>query len=116
MKIGILAFITEFHVCQCHKGETINLLGTLQPFPIPTSISTNVSMDFITGLPKLGNKFVIMVVVDILSKYAHFCALPHRFTPTLVAQYFMDQIVKQHGMLTSIVCDCGLNFTNKFWQ
>eukprot|EP00253_Pinus_taeda_P025117 PITA_25117 len=71
-------------------------------------------MDFITGLPKSGNKSVIMVVVDRLSKYAHFCALPHSFTPTLVAQLFMDQIFKLHGMPTSIVSDHDPIFTSNF--
>jgi len=75
-----------------------------------------VPMEFITGLPMSGNKSVIMVVVDRLSKYAHFCTLPHPFTPTLVAQYFMDQIFKLQGMPTSIVSDRDPIFTNNFWQ
>ncbi len=74
------------------------------------------SMDFIIGVPKSGNKSVIMVVVNRLSKYAHFCALPHPFTPTLVAQSFMDQIFKLHGMPTSIVSDRDPIFTSNFWQ
>jgi hypothetical protein len=47
-------------------------------------------MEFITDLPKSGNKSVIMVVVDHLSKYAHFCALQHPFTASMVAQIVMD--------------------------
>ena len=73
-------------------------------------------MDFITGFPKSGNKSGLMVVVDKLFKYAHFCALPHPFTPALVAQYFMDQIFKLHGMPTSIVSDRDRIFTSNFWQ
>jgi hypothetical protein len=73
-------------------------------------------MDFITGLPKLGNKSVIMVVVDFLSKYAHFCALPHPFTASTVAQIFMDQVFKLHGMPHSIVSDRDPTFTSNFWQ
>ena len=115
MKQDILTFVAE-DICQCHKGETVNTPGTLQPLPILASIWTKVSMDFITGLPKSGNKSVIMVVVDRLSKYAHFCALPHPFTPTLVAQTFMDQIFRLHGMPTSIVSDRDLIFTSNFWQ
>ena len=57
-----------------------------------------------------------MVVVDRLSKYAHFCALPHPLTLALVAQYFVDQIFKLHGMPTSIVYDHDLIFTSNFWQ
>jgi hypothetical protein len=60
-------------------------------------------MDFIVGLPKSGNKSVIMVVVDHISKYAHFYALQHPFTTSIVAQIFMDQVFKLHGMPHSIV-------------
>eukprot|EP00253_Pinus_taeda_P005471 PITA_05471 len=73
-------------------------------------------MDFITSLPKSRNKSVVMVVVDRLSKYVHFCTLPHPFTPTLVAQSFMDQIFKLHCMPTSIVSDRDPIFTSNFWQ
>jgi len=38
MKRDILTFVAKCDVCQCHKGETVKSLGTLQPFPIPTSI------------------------------------------------------------------------------
>jgi hypothetical protein len=73
-------------------------------------------MDFIVGLPKLGNKSVIMVVVDRLSKYAHLCSLQHPFTTSTMAQIFMDHIFKLHGMPHSIVSDRDPTFTNNFWQ
>ena len=116
MKNDILTFVVECDVCQRNKGEIIKLPGTLQPLPLPTSVWIDFCMDSITSLPKSGNKLVIMVVVDRLSKYAHFCTLPHPFTPTLVAQAFMDQIFKLHGMPTSIVSDRDSTFTRKFWQ
>ena len=62
-------------------------------------------MDFILGLPKSGNKSVIMVVVDRLFKYVNFYALQHSFTTSIVAQLFMDHIFKLHGMPHSIVFD-----------
>jgi hypothetical protein len=74
MKKDILHFVTECEVCQHNKVETIKSLGDIQPLPISASIWTNISMDFIAGLPKAGNKSVVMVVVDLLSMYAHFCA------------------------------------------
>lgn len=116
MKRDILTFVAECDIFQRHKGEIVKSPGTLQPLPISASIWMEVSMDFITGLPKSGNKSIIMVVVDRISKYAHFCTLPHPFTPSLVAQYFMDQIFKLHGMPTSIVSNSDSIFTNNFWQ
>ena len=73
-------------------------------------------MDFITGLPKSGNKSIIMVVVNRLSKYAHLCALQHPFTTSTVAQLFMDQVFKLHGMPHSIVFYRDPTFINNFWQ
>jgi hypothetical protein len=90
MKHDIRNFFTECDVCQCNKGETVKSLGTLQLLPIPLAIWKDISMDFITNLPKSGNKSVIMVVVDRLSKYAHLCTLQHPFTTSTVAQIFMD--------------------------
>jgi hypothetical protein len=57
-----------------------------------------------------------MVVVDHLSKYAHFCALQHPFTTSIVAQLFMDQVFNLHGMSHSIVSNHDPTLTNNFWQ
>jgi hypothetical protein len=116
MKHDIRKFVTECEVCQCNKGEIVKSPGTLQPLLIPPVIWKDISMDFITGLPKSGNKSIIMVVVDRLSKYAHFCTLPHPFTTSTVAHIFMDQVFKLHGMPHSIVSNRDPNFTSNFWQ
>jgi hypothetical protein len=102
MKQEIPNFVPECDVYQCNKAQTVKSSGTLQPLSIPPAIWRDISMDFITGLPKSGNKSVIMVVVDHLSKYAHLCALQHPFTTSTVAQLFMDQVFKLHGMSHSI--------------
>jgi hypothetical protein len=116
MKQDISNFVIECDVCQSNKGEIVKSLGTLQPLPIPPANWKDISMDFITGLPKLGNKSVIMVFVDHLSKYVHFCALQHPFITSMVAKIFMDQVVKLHGMPHSIVYDRDPTFTSNFWQ
>jgi hypothetical protein len=103
-------------VCQRNKGEIVKSLGTLQPLLIPPAIWKDISMDFITGLPKSRNKSVIMVVVDHLSMYAHFCTLQHPFIASTMAQIFMDQVFKLHGMPHSIVSNRDPNFTSNFWQ
>jgi hypothetical protein len=73
-------------------------------------------MDFIVGLHKLGNKSIIMVVVDCISKYDHFRALLHPFTKSIVAQIFIDNIVKLHEIPHFIVSDRDPTFTRNFWQ
>ena len=72
-------------------------------------------MDFIEGILKYGGKTIVLVVVDHLSKYSHFFALIHPHTASSVAQIFMDQIFRIHGIPSSIVSDCDATFTSNFW-
>ena len=72
-------------------------------------------MDFITGLLKSEGKSVIIVVVDRLTKYAHFCALSHSFKESTIANTFMDTIKKIHGNPRVIVSDRDPILTKKFW-
>ena len=65
----------------------------------------DVSLDFIKGLSKSRGKDTILVVVDRLSKYAHFLALAHPFTVPIVAQLYFDHIFKLHGVPKTIVSD-----------
>ena len=115
MKWDIGIFVSGCDTCQHNKGELIKLPSQLQPLPIPNSLWTDISMDFIVILPKAGNKSVIMVTIDCLSNYAHFCAFPYSFTPSFVSQVFIDQIFKLHGMPTSFVSDHDPTFTSHLW-
>ena len=71
-------------------------------------------MDFIQGLAKYGGKTVILVVVDRLSKYHHFCALRPPYTTSSITQIFMDNIFLLHGIPYSIVSDHNTTFTSHF--
>lgn len=73
-------------------------------------------MDFIDGLSVSSGKYVIMVVVDRLSKPAHFIALSHPYSVMSVAQAYLDNVYKLHGCPTSIVSDRDSVFTSEFWR
>ena len=72
-------------------------------------------MDFITGLPKFEGKSVIVVVVDRLTKYEHFCALSHPFKASIIAIEFMEIIQKLNESPKIIVSDRDPIFTRNFW-
>ena len=109
-------FVRNCITCQQNKPEHVLPPGMLQPLPIPKSIFSDITMDFIEGLPKSGGKDVIMVVVDRLTKYSHFIALSHPFTVHTVAVAYLDQVFKLHGNPTTMVSDRGPTFTSQFWQ
>ena len=111
----IQKFVVECLVCQQNKVEAIKTSGLLQPLSIRSQCWEEVSMDFITGLPKSKGKSFIMVVVDILTKYAHFCALSHPFKVSTASTAFMETIQKLHGNPRIIVSDRDPFFTRKFW-
>lgn len=106
--------IKECDICQQNKAENVSPTGLLQPLPIPTKIWTEISMDVIEGLPSSHGKDCIMVIVDRLSKYAHFIALSHPYTATTIARLFIDNIFKLHGMPLSIVSDQDPTFLSSF--
>jgi hypothetical protein len=73
-------------------------------------------MDFIDGLPCSGSVDAILVVVDKLSKFAHFIPLRHPFTAATIARLFMDHIYRLHGMPLAIISDRDRIFTSAFWK
>lgn len=89
--------------CQHNKADLRKPTGLLSPLPIPEVISTDVSMDFVKGLPKSGGKDTILVVVDRLTKYANFMTLTHPYTARDMAEKFVRGVVKLHGIPSSIV-------------
>ena len=100
--------------CKRCKYETVGYVSySLCPFQAKHRL---MCMDFIEGLPKLEGKDIILVVVDRLTKFAHFIGLTHPYIAQEVARIFLDQVVKLHGIPESIVLGCDKIFTSLLWQ
>jgi hypothetical protein len=116
MKSAVKEFVAHCHICQQAKPERSLPAGLLQPLPIPSGPWDMATMDFIDGLPPSRQYNCILVVVDKLSKYAHFIPLRHPYTAAKVAEVFVDNIYKLHGMPLTLVSDRDPVFTSHFWK
>lgn len=113
LRKDIYAYSRACETCQKCKGETVASPGLLQPLLIPDKVWQDISLDFIEGLPKAQSKSAILVVVDRLSKYAHFISLTHPYTSITISQALMDNIYKLHGLPQTIVSDKNVIFSQQ---
>ena len=74
-------------------------------------------MDFVVGLPRAQRKYdSIWVVVDRLTKSAHFIPVKSTYSAEDYARIFIDDIMYHHGIPLSIISDRGAQFTSRFWR
>lgn len=116
LKRAVEDFVKQCAVCQHAKHEHTHPAGKLQPLPIPKEPWQDLTMDFVEGLPKSEGYDAIMVVVDRLTKYAHFVPLRHPFTAAQVARAFWEHVIKLHGVPHTIVSDLDKIFTSAMWR
>jgi transposase InsO family protein len=105
-------------LCTCarSKAPRHRPFGLLQPLPIPSRPWGSIAMDFITNLPTVKAKNSILVMVDRLTKMAHFTPCSKSITVEETAQLILDGIVRLHGLPEEIVSDRGPQFASKFWR
>src|SRR5664279_4977856 len=117
LKRDIAEYITKCDVCSRVKAEHQKPVGLLQPLKVPEWKSDEIGMDFITGLPRTKSGYdSIWVVVDHLTKIAHFIPVKTTYTSAKLAEIYMKRIVSLHGVPKSIVSDRGTQFTSHFWK
>ena len=117
MKRDISDFVSRCLTCQQVKCEHQRPRGVSQRMPIPTWKWERITMDFVVGLPTtVGGYDSIWVVVDRLTKSAHFIPVRVKYTAEKLAELYISQIVRLHGVPISIISDRGSLYTSHFWK
>lgn len=116
MKGDVQQYVQACDTCQRQKYVTSAPSGLLQPLPIPERVWEDISIDFITSLPRSRGFEAILVVVDRLTKYCHFVPLKHPYTAKTLAKIFVKEVVQLHGVPNSVVSDCDPLFMSLFWK
>jgi hypothetical protein len=117
MKVDIAKYVSECVTCSRIKASHLKTAGTLQPLPIPSWKWDDISMDFIVGLPLSSiNHDSIWVVVDRLTKTAHFIAVNNTYSAKDYAEIYLDRVVRLHRIPKTIISDRGPQFISRFWE
>jgi hypothetical protein len=117
MKREIAKYVAGCDICQRVKASHLKTAGVMQPLPIPSWKWEDISMDFIVGLPNTSQKHdSIWVIVDRLTKTAHFLPVHTTFTVKKYAEIYIEQIIRLHGVPKTIITDRGAQFIAHFWE
>ncbi|KAA3470026.1 DNA/RNA polymerases superfamily protein [Gossypium australe] len=117
MKRDISELVSKCLICQQVKVEHQVSSGLLQPIMILEWKWDRVTMDFVSGLPlSLKKKDAIWVVVNRLTKSAHFIPVRTDFSLDKLVELYISEIVRLHGVPLSIISYTNPRFTSRFWK
>jgi hypothetical protein len=117
MKHETARYVSECDTCRKVKAYYMEPRGLLQPLSVPEWKWDNISMDFIVGLPLTTRKFdSIWVIVDRLSKSAHFIPVHTNYSVQKYAEIYIAHMICLHGVPNTIISDRGSQFVARFWE
>ncbi|GJR19944.1 reverse transcriptase domain-containing protein [Tanacetum coccineum] len=117
MKRDIAIYVSKCLTCSKVKAEHQRPSGLLQQPEILEWKWDKITMDFITKLPRMKSGHdMIWVIVDKLTKLAHFLAIREDYSTERLARLHIDEIFARHGVHVSIISDRDGRFTSQFWQ
>ncbi|WVZ63577.1 hypothetical protein U9M48_013200 [Paspalum notatum var. saurae] len=117
MKRAVAEYVVVCDTCQRVKAEHQRPAGLLQPLKILEWKWEEISMDFIVRLPRTQKGYnSIWVVVDRLTKVAHFIPVNTTYLGARLAELYISRIVCLHGVSKRIIFDRSSQFTSRFWE
>ncbi|GJZ49549.1 putative reverse transcriptase domain-containing protein [Tanacetum coccineum] len=117
MKRDCVKCVEKCLTCLKVKAEHQKPYGKIQPLEIPVWKWEKITMNFVTKLPRTTKKHdLIWVIVDRLTKSAHFIPIRENMPVPKLAKIYVNEIVAHHGVPVSIVSDRDGRFTSNFWR
>ncbi|GKE51437.1 putative reverse transcriptase domain, ribonuclease H-like domain, aspartic peptidase domain protein [Tanacetum coccineum] len=117
MKADIATYVSKCLTCLRVNAEHQKPSGLLVQPEIPKWKWDNITMDFVTKLPKIANGCdAIWVKVDRLTKSVHFLSMKETDPIDKLARLYIKEVVTRHGVPISIICDRDLRFLSHFWR
>jgi transposase InsO family protein len=121
MKDKVTTYIKKCADCQKNKHSTHAQYGEMQPMELPQEPWTDISMDFVTGLPPSRDPATgltydsILVIVDRFTKYALMIPFRRDYTAVQLAHVLKDRLIRDHGIPKTIISDRDKLFTSNYW-
>jgi hypothetical protein len=116
MKRDVAKYVALYDTCQRVKAKHQRPAGLLQPLQVPEWKWEEITIDFIKGSPRTQPGYdSIWVIMDLLTKVAHFIPIKTTYTGPQLAELYMLRIVCLYGVPKKIVSDRGTQFTLNFW-
>ncbi|GJR35959.1 putative reverse transcriptase domain-containing protein [Tanacetum coccineum] len=117
MKADIATYVSKCLTCAKVKAEHQRPSGLLVQPKIPEWKWDNITMDFVTKLPKSSQGYdTIWVIVDRLTKSAIFVPMRETDPMDKLARMYLKEVVTRHGIPVSIICDRDPRFASNFWR
>ncbi|GKC76750.1 putative reverse transcriptase domain-containing protein [Tanacetum coccineum] len=117
MKAEIATYVSKCMTCAKVKAEYQKPSGLLVQPKIPEWKWENITMDFVTKLPKTASgQDMIWVIVDRLTKSAHFLPAKENDSMEKLTRQYLKEVVSRHGVPVSIISDRDGRFVSQFWQ
>ncbi|GJU65693.1 putative reverse transcriptase domain-containing protein [Tanacetum coccineum] len=116
-EVQFLGMIDWLKYRRLQRAEHQRSSGLLQQPEIPEWKWERIAMDFVTKLPRTSSGHdTIWVIVDRLTKSAHFLPMREDYKMDRLARLYLNEIVAIHGVPISIISDCDSRFMSRFWQ
>lgn len=115
MRQDVERYVRNCHICQRSRTSRHAPYGILRPLPVPHRPWQSISMDFVTGLPESNGNDAIWVVVDRLTKMRHIVPCKTNIDAPGLAELFLQNVYRLHGLPETIISDRGSVFASEFW-